>query len=75
MIAVRKTARTMRATATAASLEEEGLDLGVWGRVREEMLAGKEAEAGGGGGGEGMDGKKGGWFGVEVEDGFLGFGE
>lgn len=58
----KKTARetTMTAAITAAiavamSLEEAGLDLRDWGRIMEEMLAGKEAkEAGeGGGGGEG----------------------
>lgn len=53
----------MRTAATVTSLEERGFgEEGEWGRMREEMLAGKEAkEAGEGGeGGEGAEGKKGG---------------
>lgn len=67
--------------AAATSLEEEDLDLGGWGRMREEMLAGKEAkeEGDGGGGGDGYVGKNGGEFGVVVvvgveENGYLAFG-
>lgn len=68
--------------ATPASLPEEDLGLGDWGRMREEMFAGKEAkvEGEGGGGGDGYVGKKG--VGVEealgvvgvVENGYFGFG-
>lgn len=64
--------------ATATSFFEEDLDFEDWGRMREDMLAGKEAKAEGegGGGGEGYVGKKG----VEalvvgvVENGYFGFG-
>lgn len=48
--------------AVAMSLDEMVLDLDEWGRIREEILAGKEAKAegeGGGGGVEGKEGKKG----------------
>lgn len=46
------------ATVTATSFLETGLEEGEWGRMRDEMLAGKEANGedvgvGGGGGGEG----------------------
>lgn len=50
-------AATTAAMAPAISLEEARLgDLGAWGKIKEEILAGKdanEAEEGGGGGGEG----------------------
>lgn len=75
-MAVRETAERKRATATATSLEETDLGLEGWGRMREEMLAGKEAKEGGDGGdgGDGpvgTDGKKGCWLGVVVENGYL----
>lgn len=58
-----RTSRAARteAMAVAMSLEETGLDLEGWGRIREEILAGKEAKAEGegGGGGEAKEGKKG----------------
>lgn len=49
--------------------EEEG----EWGKMREEMFAGKEENGGGGGGGEreGLEGKKGVSSGVEPEKGYL----
>ena len=51
----RKAERRERETATATSFREMGLEE-VWGRTREEMLAGnvaREVAGGGGGGGEG----------------------
>lgn len=56
-----RTAATTQMIAVAISLEERGLDLAEWGRIRVEILAGKEAKAEGegGGGGEGKEGKKG----------------
>lgn len=73
-------AQATAAMATARSFLEEDLNFWVWGRMREEMLAGKEAKAEGegGGGGEGYVGKKGAEeealvLGV-VEKGYLGFG-
>lgn len=67
-------AATTQAMAVAMSLEETGFDLEEWGRIREEILAGKEAKAEGegGGGGEGKEGKKGILVGVEVSKGYLG---
>lgn len=70
-------AETERATARAASFLDNDLEGEERGMMREEMLAGKEAneEAGGGGGGggggegEGLDGKKGTGLGVEPENG------
>lgn len=67
-----RAART-QAMAVAMSFDEMVLDLDEWGRIREEILAGKEAKAEGeGGGGEGKEGKKG-VLGVEEESkGYLG---
>lgn len=51
-----------RLMAMGMSLDETRLDFGEEGRLREEMLAGKEAEEeadGGGGGGDGKDRKNG----------------
>ena len=76
-MAVTMATATETTTATATSLEEGVLDVGEdCGRMREEMLAGKEAKAEGDGGegGEGTDGNKGDWLGVEVENGILGVG-
>ena len=75
-MAVTMAAETASTTATTTSLEEGALDVGDWGRMREEMLAGKEAKAEGDGGegGEGTAGKNGEWLGplgVEVENGIL----
>lgn len=76
MPATREAERTA-AMARMRSFLELWLAEGVWGRVREEIFAGKEAkeEEEGGGGAEGKEGKKGESGGVEAEEkGYLGVG-
>lgn len=76
-------ARRTTAAAVTKRMEGMGLDLGAWGRVREEMLTGREegklltvggGGGGGGGGGEGTEGKKGCWVGVGAEKEVVGDG-
>lgn len=60
-------------SATMRSFREVDLGVEEWGRMRDEMLAGKEAKeleggGGGGGGGAGKSGKKGESVGVAEED-------
>lgn len=60
-MAAKAAAERESTTVTATSFLETDLEEGEWGTMRDEMLAGKEAngEAGGGNGGDGVVGKKG----------------